>query len=108
MNNYVFEIAKARQANPNIWLVGGRALEDIEVGDLVQADGSPEQKDSCEATASSLSVLAIATSGYGIPVLSSMWTGNLTLQGEANGGIKAGQMLIRANGSNNGAAKKLS
>lgn len=105
MNNYVFEVAKVRQANPNIWFVGGRALEDIEVGDFVLADGSPEQKDFSEAAASPFSVIAIATSGYGIPVLSSMWTGNLTLQGEPNGGIKAGQMLIRAlpNGSNNGA-----
>lgn len=94
MNNYVFEVAKVRQANPNIWLVGGRALEDIEVGDLVQTNGSPEQKDA--SAASAFSVIAIATSGYGIPVLSEMWTGNLTLQGEVNGGIKAGQMLVRA------------
>ena len=110
MNNYVFEVAKVRQANPNIWFVGGRALQDIEVGDFVRADGSPEQKDFSEAAASPFSVIAIATSGYGIPVLSSMWTGNLTLQGEANDEIKAGQMLIRAlpNDSNNGTHAKRS
>lgn len=95
MSNYVFEVAKARQANPNIWLVGGRALEDIEVGDLVQADASPEPPQFCDENTEPLTVIAMATSGYGIPVLSSMWTGNLTLQGETNGSLKAGQMLVR-------------
>ncbi|MGB0384867.1 MAG: hypothetical protein ACPGWR_08605 [Ardenticatenaceae bacterium] len=97
MTKRVFDIVQVEQESDDTWLVSGRALEDIEAGDVVSVNrqsknGATYPNFSANAA---FTVVSISTYGHETPILDRMWTGTLTLQGVYHQGLKEGQFLSR-------------
>lgn len=98
MTKRVFDIVQVESESHDTWLVSGRALEDIEVGDVVRVNMESQNGVTfplhLEANAA-FTIVSISTYGHDTPILDRMWTGTLTLQGVYHQALKAGQFLSR-------------
>lgn len=89
MRQPVFDIVEVEPESYNSWLVRGRAIEELELHDLVRVKTA-----SLNGT-QPFKIVAIETYGLKTPILSKMWTGTLTLQGVSGQSLKPGQILSR-------------
>lgn len=88
----VFEVVDVSLFRDDVWLVRGRAWEDVRLGDCL-AVGASEANDGTPRP--SFEIVGISTYGREIDELNRMMTGNLLLHGPAGDRLLGTEFLIR-------------